>query len=413
MACAAICFLLLPTIAQAQCAICDGPIIGGRIYVRTDRVTNEEKELCQSCSKITDQCFICALPVKKNFLDLDDGRFLCARDKKTVVLDEQEAKSICAQVWTDLDNLFSRFTSFPTNLEVTIVDQVNLRGVFKLPGNVFECPNIKGYMQARTNEGRVEYKIHVMTALAPSDLRSTCAHEYSHAWVYANVPPDRLNSLSADAHEGFCELISYMFMDSRHDEKEKNAILDNQYTRGHIDLFIEAQRKYGIGDIMDWMKFGVDDKLDKEDLVKLRDIKVPGPVLVSSNGVAASTNTIASSSNAAPLTNIISSVNSPTNETAIALVKETVSTNDSPRPLQPQPSAGPDRLMLKGISLAGKPLAMINNQTFLAGESAKVAVAGTNVLIKCIAIRERSVRIQIVSSGEEQELFLKTASAKK
>jgi hypothetical protein len=41
-------------------------------------------------------------------------------------------------------------------------------------------------------------------------------------------------------------------------------------------------------------------------------------------------------------------------------------------------------------------------------EEGKVRVGRTNVAIRCLAIRQDSVRIRIVGSGEERELRLKT-----
>jgi hypothetical protein len=42
-------------------------------------------------------------------------------------------------------------------------------------------------------------------------------------------------------------------------------------------------------------------------------------------------------------------------------------------------------------------------------EQGKVRVGNTNVTVRCLAIREDALRIQIVGSGEERELRLKPA----
>lgn len=66
-----------------------------------------------------------------------------------------------------------------------------------------------------------------------------------------------------------------------------------------------------------------------------------------------------------------------------------------------------DALTLKGISgPAQKRLALINNQTFGAGESANVQLGDGKVAIKCLEIRESSVLVQFDKSGEKKELFL-------
>src|SRR5437763_14961505 len=113
-----------------QCAVCGDEITSETVYLFTDKVTNEKKHVCESCSHLTDACFVCGMPVKKNFVALPDGRMLCARDARNAVLDAAEAKRICAEVKDQLDRLFSRFTDFPTNVTVSVVDRVNLVALF-------------------------------------------------------------------------------------------------------------------------------------------------------------------------------------------------------------------------------------------------------------------------------------------
>jgi hypothetical protein len=68
----------------------------------------------------------------------------------------------------------------------------------------------------------------------------------------------------------------------------------------------------------------------------------------------------------------------------------------------------PDTLVLQGIYWAQeRPAAIINNRTLGVNEESKVRVGKTNLTIRCLAIRQDSVQIRIVGSGEEQELRLK------
>src|SRR4051812_9795045 len=78
-----------------HCAVCGGEL-SGTVYLLTDKVTNEKKQICQKCSSLTETCFICGLPVKTNQTTLPDGRILCARDAQGSVLNEDEAKAVCA-----------------------------------------------------------------------------------------------------------------------------------------------------------------------------------------------------------------------------------------------------------------------------------------------------------------------------
>jgi DNA-directed RNA polymerase subunit N (RpoN/RPB10) len=346
-----------------KCGVCGEEITGENFYIFTDHVSNEKKHLCYACSVLPDQCFVCGMPVKKDFTKLPDGRVLCARDVKNAVLDSAEAKRHCAEVSDELDRLFSRFTSFPTNVDVSVVDRVNLLALFKVPGNDFDCPDVQGYFRPHTNHSIVRYQISLMSALPRADLRATCAHELSHAWVAENVPAERREKLKGDGEEGFCELISYLVMDAEQEEAEKKAILENNYTRGQIDLFIAAERAHGLNDVLDWMKWGTADELSAEEPNRIREIEIP-------RGKSAVVVT--------PYARVVA------------------------------PRSIPDTLILKGISgTPGHAFALINDQTIAVGESARVRVGKTNVVVRCLEIKDDTARIQIVGSTEEQRLSLR------
>ncbi len=347
-----------------KCGIC-GNEIGEVTYIVVDKVTEEKKHICIECSKLPHDCFICGLPVKRDFTELPDGRVLCERDVKNAVLDDDEARKICDNVKEALDRLFARFITFPgTNVETSVVDRVNLQALFKVPGNDYECPNILGYTRSRTNFNRIVHQISLMSGLPRAELKSVCAHELSHAWVFENVPGARKKTLSRDAHEAFCELVAYKLMSADEDEEQKAHIRRNRYTRGQIDLFIEADERYGFNDIVDWMKYGVDSALHGDDLNRVRNVEVPAakPQKPKTSRIYAA-----------------------------------------------RPPETPDALVLKGITWnQNRPLAVINDRTFAPKEMGGVRLGQTNAVIRCLSIDKTSVRIQFVSSGEERELKLPT-----
>jgi len=359
----AFCFFFIVTgVLAEKCAVCGEDIAGDTIYIFTDKLSLEKKHLCFDCSILPDLCFVCGMPVKRNFVKLPDGRVICERDAKNCVLDAKEAKGISASVCDEMDRVFSRFTAFPTNVDVSIVDRVNLLALFKVPGNDFECPNIQGYFRPRTNHNVLRYQVSLMSALLRGDLKATCAHELSHAWVAENVPADRRETLGEDAEEGFCELIAYLLMDSENEQDEKKVILRNNYTRGQIHLFIAAEKAHGLNDVLDWMKWGTASELDADEPNRIREVAIPRAKSVPAQS--------------APV--------------YIAM-----------------PTPAPDTLELKGISgTKGHALVLINDQTLAVGETAKVRVGKTNMLIRCLEIRDDSARIQIVDSKEERNLSL-------
>ena len=346
-----------------RCSICGEGFVGGTIYLVTDKVTREKLQICHDCSVLAEECFICGLPVKKDYTKLPDGRFLCARDAKRAVLDEDEAKRVCAEVKDAIDRLFSRFVTFPaTNVDTVIVDRVSLQELFKFPGRDYQCPNVLGYIQSKTNHGEIRHEISLMSGLPLDEFKAVCAHEFSHSWQFENVPPARKKTLGHDANEGFCELMAYLLMDSQREEAAMKTIRANAYTRGQIDLFIEAEKRYGLNTILEWMKYGVDALLHADDLNRVRNIELP-----------------------------------PSPADPIALL---------PR-YQGRVATIPDILMLRGISWAQhRPLAVINDRTFEVKEQGKVRVGKTNVTIRCLEIRTNSVLVQREGSGEKLELFL-------
>jgi len=273
-------FALLTATALAaveRCAIC-GKELGEKFYAMTDRVTEEKKHVCSACADLPSNCFLCGLPGTGEYVAMSDGRFLCARDAKTAVLDPAAAQALAAEVKDSLDRMFSRFLSFPSkNVEITAVDRVNLQELFKTAGDGYSCPDVLGYIGPVTNAGKMHYEMSLLTGLPRPQLKAVVAHEYTHAWVFENVPPSRRRTLSHDAHEGFCELVAYMFVDAQGDADQKKMILRNHYTRGQIDLFVEAERRFGFNDIVDWMQYGTDKLLSKDEPNRIRDVLIPRP----------------------------------------------------------------------------------------------------------------------------------------
>jgi hypothetical protein len=358
--------LFLAPAARADGSHCDvcGAAFTDLIYTREDVVTGEKRQLCKSCALLKTACFFCGIPVKTNFTALKDGRYICARDAQTAILDEEEARNVCRDAKNSLDRVFARFLDFPdTNVTVRIVDRVHLRELFKEPGQEYVCPNVWGYIQTRTNRQQgLEHAMSLLSGLPRASFRATCAHEYAHAWLNQNLTAKRKGTLGRDANEGFCELVAYLLMDAEREEAQKRAILANAYTRGQVRLFIDAERAYGVNEIADWMRFGVDDQLSADSLQRVRAVETPRPAAAFAS--------------------------SPVRSRATA--------------------AAPAVLALKAVFLSpNRPEAVINNHTFAPNDTASVRVGETNVTVKCLAIGENFARIKLVDTGEERELRLK------
>jgi hypothetical protein len=331
-----------------------------------DKVDGETKEFCPECHLITRYCSLCKLPVKEGYTEVGDGRYLCARDAKTVILDTNEGLQACQEARPELDRLFSRFMTFPTtNVVLSIVDQVHMEELHSQPGFERQCPLVLGYTRSvMMRDGGWKHPIAILSALPRARLMAVYTHELAHAWTSENVSPNR--RMIQDSAEGFCELIACRLMEHLQETNAVGFIKTNNYTRGQIALFLEAYDTYDLNRILDWMKYGEDDRLFPADLDRIR---------------------------------------------RIDLALQTVQVS-RPAPAGPPPAAVqtpvPDRLTLIGISGTGKRrLALINDCTLAENEEAKVRVGGTNVTIRCVEIRADSVIIQLVGAEGTQELPLR------
>jgi hypothetical protein len=338
---------------------------GDKMYLMTDQVTGEQV-LVSSADLQLPRCFICGLPVKDGGTQLPDGRWLCARDAKTAVMDIDDVQNIFDQVHDDLDAQFARFTSFPTNVYVSVIDRVDVDSMFQLSGNTFESPNVLGVTQPYNISPNVKrYKISLLTGQPAAQLGEVCAHELSHAWVGENVPPERHARIARDAEEGFCEMMGYLYVQSKGEDAEEQRVMANAYTRGQVKLFVAVEQQYGFESILDWMRYGVDSKLQDGHLDEVRDVQMPDGTTVT-----------------AP----------PTSSAIYA------------RGSLPPPE--PATLQVQGIMWGGAPSAIINGQSFFAGDQAKVSVGHVTETIRCLAITQTTVRILDVDNGKQQDLTL-------
>jgi hypothetical protein len=353
-------------ITSISCDVC-GKAITSTIYTIEDRVTKTKKGVCWTCEYSLPRCFLCGLPALTNApgaVQFEDERTLCARDAKTAVLREEEGLRIFTEVREQLERQFSRFISLPqTNVSFATIDRLHLENLFKIVGHDYDCPNVFGLTMTKTNAGRLEYEISVLLGLPRGGFQATCAHECAHIWQGENLSEERQKALSQAAREGFCELMAFLFVDALHDEAAKSQIMANAYTRGQVALFVEAEKSYGLNDIIDWMKYGADDRLKANELQRVRTIEAP------------------------------SQPKQPVPVSAAIWTPEPVRTYDT--------------LALKAIFWdARRPTALVNERTLAPGEETTLRISGTNLAVRCLEIQQDAVRIRIVATGEEKELLL-------
>lgn len=348
-----------------KCEICQETFTN-KVYVVTDPVRQVKKHICVKCSKSKTVCSACGLAAyPKTLLKLPDGRILCDLDAKGAVLSEHDAQEIFAEVKRDVQRMLAHWSPLPgTNITFHLVDKNDFIKEYRRKPSIDNPELLLGLTRSRLNEEtNFEHNIYVLSGVLRSQFYATCAHEYTHTWLNEHEQPAR--TLHHDNIEGFCELISWKYMTGRGDTQEVNRILENGYTRGQIHALIAAEKEYQFHRVINWIHRGMDSWLDAdrpERLLALKDDR---------------------------------ETEDPDNPAEPVWRQLTVAT-----PV-------PDTLMLKGISGAGdRRFALINNQTLQRGESARVRLGTSNVVVRCLEIRADSVVVQVGESKEPVELSL-------
>ena len=351
-----------PALARELCDAC-GKVIEGKIYTWDDKIAHAKKRLCDTCTDLPTVCYLCGVPVLKEYQSLADGRTLCNRDGRTVVLDDDQAAQLCAEVKQSLDRQFIRFITFPeTNVSVGLMDRVRIQEIYKFAGNDYACPNMWGCTITKTNKDRLEFGISLLSGLPRELLQATCVHEHTHTWIRENLPAARLRQMDKDAIEAFCELVSFLHAEAQGLKSVREHILGNHYTRGQIHLFLEAERRFGFNEIVEWMKSGADARLFTNEVVRVRDLRVPDAASPAARPVSI----------------------------AAAL-----------------PARKFEQFVLQGITWSKtRPMAMINGRNFEPGNEVKLPLGETNVLVRCVSISEDAVVIQPDGSPVAQTLRL-------
>ncbi len=339
------------------CEIC-GESPPTRFFYVTDRVRNRQVTACEKCSLLTRRCTTCALPVAKDFVDLGDSRFLCAEDAKEAVLDEEQAKLIYNDAKRDLFAVLSGLGALPDrNVTVQLVDQRELSRIFSVTPGVHQDTSLQGVTRSRRySQDTFQHQIFLCRGLSRSRIAAVSAHEYMHAWICENVPTDR--KLDRDIEEGFCELAAYQLMRQRGEAYEQRMIMENAYTRGKIQVLVKISEDYQFYRVAEWMKKGKDDTLAHER---------PDRVVALQ------------SESSFPVFGYLEVVH----------------------------ARAPEVLTLKGLSgSTNKRYALVNDATLQIGEEVKVRVGSSNVLVRCLEIRDRSVLVRINGAGDSVELTL-------
>ncbi len=329
-------------------------------YVAKDPIREISRYYCESCQQATNRCWACHLPVHpKTMRRLEDGRLLCPWDGQDIVDSEAQALDLYREHSREWRRMLSDWPSFPDdNLHLHLANQDEFLREFRRRPHLENPEQIRGFCHTVSRDGHREHHVYILSGLLKNQFLAVGAHEYGHAWLREHDDPRR--QLQADTEEGFCEWLAGRYMVSLGDRVEQARIRRNTYTRGQLDVLTAAANTYRDHDVIAWMLDGTDSWLDQAQPSRVLELK---------------------------------------SNHRDALDAEPF------RPLPVVPTPVPDRLMLKGVAgPADRRLALINDQSLAPGESGRVRVGRTNVVVRCLEIRERSAWIQVAGEAAPREI---------
>lgn len=340
----------------SHCVVCEGVLVA-RYYWFDSPALQARKPVCEPCSKLSARCSICRLPVR-NGQQLDDGRWLCRKDFDSGVFSPTEALRIYEETRRELQEILAGTGVLPSGITVSLVDGNKLKKQNQAMPSAHEDLSMVGLTRTRLYGGKqFKHEIYLLNGLGRARLAAVCAHEYTHAWIHENVSRER--KLDRDAVEGFCELVAYKLMTRRKEAIEQKVILANAYTRGQVNAFVQAEAAQHFHRVVEWIKTGVDGSVPQSNL-----------------------------------------------GSELALGRDEPGEIAWPPPL-PTMTAVPDTLVLKGISGGrARRFVLINDATLMRNEVSRVRIGSSNVLVRCVEIRDRSAVIHVKGAAGPTELFL-------
>jgi len=343
------------------CAICQTRITRNP-YVVEDRYRKTEVLVCGPCLQITNRCIVCNVRVHQKFgLHLPDGRVYCALDTNLAVMAEPIALDLFARAKEQALDLLVRYPPVPDhNLDVHLVTQEEFIRQYRRMPSIDNPLHLAGLTITWAKKDRTkQHDIYLLHGVPRDEFLAVCAHEYTHAWLQEREKATR--QLHKDTLEGVCELIAYQVVTRLRMDNEKERILNSSYTVGQINALVAAEKEYGMHRLIEWVDRGIDSWVDTNKLdavLQLREPELPAE---------------------APFQWLTPAVSPP----------------------------APNKLILKSLTGSSRqPLALINNATLAVGEEVKVRVGTSNVLVRCLAISNGVVTIQVQGDPKPIELRL-------
>ena len=349
--------------ADDPCPIC-GKRYGTSVFGITRTGREDKVFVCGNCAKLETTCYICSIPVLYKFTKLADGRLLCEEDTKRAVLTQDDAGKLFDDVKRDTQSILARVGSLPhPNIQLTLEAKARLD---KSGSNLISAHDDRLLMgltrSTGTGPGEMQHSIFLLYGLTRERMMVVSAHEYAHAWLHENVH----RKLNQDTVEGFCDWIAYKLITQGNFPYEAKTLLASDYSKGQLQAFLAAEQQHNFYRVIQWVKAGVDPEIEMEKLervLSLREEQRSAPEEADAFSFAA------------------------------------------PTPVR----AGRTNLVLKGLSGSkARRFALINEGTFGVNEQGKIRLGDSNVVIRCLEIRNDAAVVQVAGEATPRTLTLDT-----
>jgi hypothetical protein len=321
--------------------VCAKTPLSGRVWL------HKLGHVCDECHALPGRCHHCGLPVREGFVKTSDGRLYCRRDHPRLVFSTNEATRVFHESMEAALRMSGQAMGLRQPTVTVSLFDVDYWNAKDTP------PELRrnGFSHSRRTGEQFSHTVVLLSGQARDDLRSVCAHEFTHLWINENRAGAR--QIDPDTLEAICELIPYKLALTARDTNQLHTIRFNPYTRGMITNLITAEARHGLGAILAWVKEGQAATLEEGQLAAFS-----GRLAVSG-----------SSTTVAP-----------------ALAEDVILTG------------------LAGS--ANRRMALINGQVFKPAERRRVRLKDRSVMVQCLEIRADAVLVRINDAPEPRLLGL-------
>jgi hypothetical protein len=180
----------------SRCKTCGKAIIG------TAYTSSYAKGVyCAECKNTRPACYICGVPVGRDYWRFPDGRIICGECCERAVIDIDRIKEIMEDARETVERSLGLFLEQPYVVTVEKLASVTSAARSDRYTQLGGDSPLYGHELGMYRQSGTRSEIFLLFGLPPDLLYEAAAHEYAHAWQAENCPPD----LSPELREGFAQ----------------------------------------------------------------------------------------------------------------------------------------------------------------------------------------------------------------